>query len=181
MDPSPLRGRWLGHYPDQHCGRRDVLASAIEDRGLLAPFVVVDAVVDVTSPPPGCSTITATPLLTLESISKLLQQESVLFNLGLKLTELLQVKASKFLVGGVLVPRCWGFDARRCGVACPLAGRGAIACPSVFIAHSRHPELDDEALTSGVISAFVIGVGVAKAVVACGQKAAHSLRVVKPG
>ena len=61
--------------------------------------------VDVTSPPPGCSAITATPLLLLESVSKLLQKESVLFDLGLKLSELLQVKTSKFLVGGVLVPR----------------------------------------------------------------------------
>ena len=63
----------------------------IEDKGLLAPFAVVDAVVDVASPPPGYSTITATPLLLLESVSELLQKESVLFDLGLKLTELLQV------------------------------------------------------------------------------------------
>ena len=56
---------------------------------MLAPFVVVDAVVDVVSPPPGCSTITTTPLLLLESVSELLQKESVLFDLGLKLMELL--------------------------------------------------------------------------------------------
>ena len=61
----------------------------IEDRGLLAPFVVVDAVVDIASPPPGCSAIAATPLLLLESVSELLQKESVLFDLGLKLMELL--------------------------------------------------------------------------------------------
>jgi len=61
----------------------------IEDRGLLAPFVVVDAVVDIASPPPGCSAINATPLLLLESVLELLQKESVLFDLGLKLTELL--------------------------------------------------------------------------------------------
>ena len=58
---------------------------------MLAPFIVVDAVVDVVSPPPCCSAITVTPLLSLESVSKLLQKESVLFDLGLKLTELLQV------------------------------------------------------------------------------------------
>ena len=69
-----------------------------------APFVVVDAVVDVASPPPGCSAITVTPLLLLESVLELLQKESVLFDLGLKLTELLQVKTSNFLMGGVLVP-----------------------------------------------------------------------------
>ena len=61
----------------------------MEDRGLLVPFIVVDAMVDVASPPPGCSAITATPLLSLESVSELLQKESVLFDLGLKLSELL--------------------------------------------------------------------------------------------
>ena len=61
----------------------------VEDKGLLAPFIIVDAVVDVASPPPGYSVITATPLLLLESVSELLQKESVLFDLGLKLTELL--------------------------------------------------------------------------------------------
>ena len=61
----------------------------IEDWGLLTPFVVVDAAVDVTGPPPGSSAITATSLLLLESVSKLLQQESVLLDLCLELTELL--------------------------------------------------------------------------------------------
>ena len=56
---------------------------------MLAPFVVVDAVVDVASPPPGYSAITATPLLLLEGVSELLQKESVLLDLGLELTELL--------------------------------------------------------------------------------------------
>jgi len=56
---------------------------------LLAPYVVVDAVVDVASPLPGYSAITATSLLLLESVSELLQKESVLFNLGLKLMKLL--------------------------------------------------------------------------------------------
>ena len=63
----------------------------IEDWGSLTPFVVVDAVVDVVGPPPGSSAITVASLLLLESVSKLLQKESVLFDLGLKLTELLQV------------------------------------------------------------------------------------------
>ena len=38
-----------------------------------------------------------------------------------------------------------------------------------------------EALMSGIISAFVIRVRVAKAVVARGQEAAHGFRVVKSG
>ena len=53
------------------------------------PFIVVDAVEDVAGPPPGSSTITVTSLLLLESVSELLQKESVLIDLGLKLTELL--------------------------------------------------------------------------------------------
>ena len=57
--------------------------------GLLAPFIVVDAAVDVASPSSGYSAITATSLLLLESVSELLQKESVLFNLGLKLMKLL--------------------------------------------------------------------------------------------
>ena len=61
----------------------------IEDRGLIAPLVVVDAVVDVMSPSPGCSANAATSLFLLEGGSELLQQESVLLDLGLKLTELL--------------------------------------------------------------------------------------------
>ena len=55
---------------------------------MLAPFVVVDAVVDVAGPLPGSSAITATLLLLLESVSELLQKESILLDLGLKLTEL---------------------------------------------------------------------------------------------
>ena len=47
--------------------------------------------VDVVSPPPGCSAITVTPLLLLESVSEPLQKGSILFDLDLKLTELLQV------------------------------------------------------------------------------------------
>ena len=57
-----------------------------------------------------------------------------MFDLGLKLTELLQVKASKFLGGGVLVPRYPGLDEWRRGVACPLAERGTVAYPFTLIA-----------------------------------------------
>ena len=62
--------------------------------------------VHITGPPPGSFAITATSLLLLESVSKLLQKESILFDLGLKLTELLQVRASKLPGGKVHVPRC---------------------------------------------------------------------------
>ena len=56
---------------------------------MIAPFVVVDAVVDVAGPPPGSFVVTTTLLLLLESVSELLQKESILLNLGLNLTELL--------------------------------------------------------------------------------------------
>ena len=72
MDPPPLRGRRLGHRADQHCRGHDVLAGAIEDWGLLAPFVVVDAVMYIVGPPSGSSAFAATSLLLLESVSKLL-------------------------------------------------------------------------------------------------------------
>ena len=74
---------------------------------MLAPFVVVDAVVDIVGPSSGPSTIAVTPLLLLESISKLLQEESILLDLGLELTELFQVWALRLCGGEVPVPHCW--------------------------------------------------------------------------
>ena len=91
VDPSLGRGRGLGHLSKKHRCCHDILASAIEDRGLLAPYIVVDAVVDVAGPLPGCSAITVTLLLLLESVLELLQKESVLFGLSLKLVEPLRV------------------------------------------------------------------------------------------
>ena len=64
--------------------------------------------VHVAGPPPGSSTVTAALLLLLESVSELLQNESILLDLGLKLAELLQVQASKLSEGKVLIPcRRW--------------------------------------------------------------------------
>ena len=63
--------------------------------------------VHVASLSPGSSAVTAALLLLLESVSELLQKESILLDLGLKLTELLQVRASKLSEGKVLVPCCW--------------------------------------------------------------------------
>ena len=42
---------------------------------MIAPFVIVDAVVDVVGPPSGSSAIIATLLLLLESVSELVQKE----------------------------------------------------------------------------------------------------------
>ena len=60
----------------------------IEDWGLLTPFVVMDAVMHITGPPSGSPAFAATSLFLFERVSKLLQKELVLFNLGLELTEL---------------------------------------------------------------------------------------------
>ena len=61
----------------------------IEVWGLLTPFVVMDAVMHIAGPPLGSPAFAATSLFLFESVSKLLQQELVLFDLGLELTELL--------------------------------------------------------------------------------------------
>ena len=65
--------------------------------------------VHITGPPPGPSAITAALLFLLESVSELLQKESILLDLGLKFTELLQVRASKLPEDKVLVP-CYRWD-----------------------------------------------------------------------
>ena len=148
-----------------------------EDWGLLTPFVVVDAAVHVVGP----STITATSLLLLESVAELLQQESVLVDLCLELMELLQVQASEFHGGGVHVLCRSKLDERGYGVTCPLSERGAVACPFILIICPWHSEPDVEAFSSGIVSAFIIGVGVAEVVVARGQEEAHSLGVAKSG
>ena len=87
-DLPPLHGRRLGHCADQHCRGHDVLAGVIEDWGLLTPFVVMDAVVHIAGPPSGSPAFAATSLFLFERVSKLLQKELVLFDLGLELTEL---------------------------------------------------------------------------------------------
>ena len=88
MDPPPLRGRRLGHCANQHRRSSDVLASAIEDRGLLTLFVVMDAVMHVEGPPSGSPAFAVTSLFLFKRVSKLLQKELVLLDLGLELTEL---------------------------------------------------------------------------------------------
>ena len=62
--------------------------------------------VHVASPSPGSSVVTVALLLLLESASELLQKESILLDLGLKLAELFQVRAPELSEGKVLVPCC---------------------------------------------------------------------------
>ena len=56
-----------------------------------------------------------------------------------------------------------------------------VACPLFLFARRWHPEPDVEALTGWIVSPFVVGVGMAEAVVACGQELAQSPRVVEFG
>ena len=56
-----------------------------------------------------------------------------------------------------------------------------VACPFFLFARRWHPEPDVEALTGWIVSPFVVGVGIAEAVVACGQELAQSPRVVEFG
>ena len=104
-----------------------------------------------------------------------------MFDLGLELIELFQVRALRLCGGKVPVPRCRWDNVWRCGIACPLVKRGTVSYPFILIACAWHPESDVEALASGIVSAFIVRVGVAEAVVAHGHEAAHGFRVAKPG
>ena len=59
--------------------------------------------------------------------------------------------------------------------------RSAVAYPLVLAARAWHPKSDVEALTSGIVSIFIVGIGVAKAIVTCGQEAAHGFVVMEVG
>jgi len=96
-------------------------------------------VVHVASPSSGSSAVSAALLLLLESVSELLQKESILLNLGLKLTELLQVRASKLSEGKVLVPCCRGDNAWTHRIAHSLMKQSAVVHPLVFVACAWHP------------------------------------------
>ena len=63
----------------------------------------MDAVMHVVGPPSGSPAFAATSLLLFERVSKLLQKELVLFDLGLELTELFQVWALRSRKGGGLI------------------------------------------------------------------------------
>ena len=104
-----------------------------------------------------------------------------MFDLGLELTELFQVWALRSRKGGGLVSCGRQDGAWRCGGARTWAKRGTATYPLVLFARPRHPEPDVKTLASGVVGAFVVGVGVAEAVVACGQELAQSPRVVESG
>ena len=104
-----------------------------------------------------------------------------MFDLGLELTELLQVWALRSCKSDVLISCgrqdiAWGRDGAR-----PWTKWGAATCPLILFACPRHPEPDMKTLASGVVSAFVVGVGATEAVVACGQELSQSPRVVEPG
>ena len=59
--------------------------------------------------------------------------------------------------------------------------QSAVVYPLVLVAHAWRPKSDVEALTSGIVSAFIVTVGAAEAVVARGQETTHGFRVAKSG
>jgi hypothetical protein len=90
VDLSPFRSGWLWHCSEEYCHRGDVLASPSEEWGLIGPFVVVDAAIDVASPVSGCSTVTPDRVLLVEGGTEVHQLLVVLVDLGLELVELLE-------------------------------------------------------------------------------------------
>jgi hypothetical protein len=107
-DLSPLRGGWLQHCPEEYCCHSDVLASPGEEWGLIAPLVVVDAVINIVSLVLGCSAINPARVLLLEGGPKLHQLLAVLIDLGLELAELLELSPSRPLGGRHRGPLPWG-------------------------------------------------------------------------
>ena len=62
----------------------------------------------------------------------------------------------------------------------PFPDEAEYGClPLVLVAHAWHPKSDVEALTSGIISTFIIRVGAAEVIVTRVQEAAHGFRVTK--
>ena len=71
----------------------------------------------IAGPPSGSPAFAATSLFLFERVSKLLQKELVLFDLGLELMELFQVWALRSCKGGGLVSCGRRDNAWRCGGA----------------------------------------------------------------
>jgi hypothetical protein len=63
---SPLSGGWYRHRSEEYCCYSDILTNSSEVWGLIIPFVVVDVVINVVSPAPGCSAITPARALLIE-------------------------------------------------------------------------------------------------------------------
>ena len=59
--------------------------------------------------------------------------------------------------------------------------RSTVAYPLVLVACVWHPKSDVEALTSGIVSTFIVRIRVAKAIVTHGQETVHGFKVAKPG
>jgi hypothetical protein len=72
------------------------------------PVIVVDAVINIASPVPGCSAINPARVLLLEGGPKVHQLLEVLVDLGLELTELLELSPSRPLGGRHRGPLPWG-------------------------------------------------------------------------
>jgi hypothetical protein len=81
-DLSPLRNGWHWHRLEEYCRHSDILASPSEDKGLIAPLIILDAAIDVTTPALGCSAVTLARALLLEGGLEVHQLLAVLVDLG---------------------------------------------------------------------------------------------------
>ena len=91
--PSPLRGRQLEHRSVEECGSHHVLAGRAEDWGVVTPFVLDDAAVDVPGAASSLAPIPATGRVLDQGLAELAEAYALFFEPGLQLVELLEVRA----------------------------------------------------------------------------------------
>jgi len=91
--PSPLGSRWLGHRSEEECGSHHVLASRAEDWGVVTPFVLDDAAVDVPGAASSLAPVPAAGRVLDQDLAELAETYALFFEPGLHLVELLEVRA----------------------------------------------------------------------------------------
>jgi len=90
--PSPLGSRWLRHRSEEECGSHHVLASHAEDWGVVTPFVLDDAAVNVPGATSSLAPIPATGRVLDQGLAELAEAYALFFEPGLQLIELLEVR-----------------------------------------------------------------------------------------
>jgi len=91
--PSPLRSRWLRHRSEEECGSHHVLAGRAKDWGVVTPFVLDDAAVDIPGATSSLAPVPAARLVLDQGLAELVEAYALFFEPGLQLVELLEVRA----------------------------------------------------------------------------------------
>jgi hypothetical protein len=91
LDMPPLGGGWLQHRPEKHRCCSQVLASLADGRGQCCPGIVNDMALDFLGPMTHSSGECLTCPLLLDVLSELHKSPCFLIELGLHLTDLLEV------------------------------------------------------------------------------------------